>query len=116
MNTKDIRGIAGNLKSAGELGKYSLDWWVQYATNKNLKSTLKTSQTAEEMAALEGISLGRYRRTTRARITDGISEMESIGGKAKSTSKFGKGDLLFIGNYCIGIISFSNINGFFGRQ
>ena len=86
-----------NLKSAGELGKYSLDWWVQYATNKNLKNTLKTSQTAEEMAALEGISLGRYRRTTRARITDGISEMESIGGKAKSASKFGKGDLLFIG-------------------
>ena len=104
------------MKSAGELGKYSLDWWVQYATNKNLKNTLKTSQTAEEMAALEGISLGRYRRTTRARITDGISEMESIGGKAKSASKFGKGDLLFIGNYCIGIISFSNINGFFGRQ
>ena len=67
MNTKDIGGIAGNLKSAGELGKYSLDWWVQYATNKNLKSTLKTSQTAEEMAALEGISLGRYLRTTRAR-------------------------------------------------
>ena len=86
-----------NLKSAGELGKYSIDWWVQYATNKNLKNTLKTSQTAEEMAALEGISLGRYRRTTRARITDGISEMESIGGKAKSASKFGKGDLLFIG-------------------
>ena len=111
MNTKDIRWIAGNLKSAGELGKYSLDWWVQYATNKNLKNTLKTSQTAEEMAALEGISLGRYRRTTRARITDGISEMESIGGKAKSASKFGKGDLLFIG-----IINFSNINGFFGRQ
>ena len=56
-----------NLKSAGELGKYSIDWWVQYATNKNLKNTLKTSQTAEEMAALEGISLGRYLRTTRAR-------------------------------------------------
>ena len=41
---KGYQGDSWNLKSAGELGKYSLDWWVQYATNKNLKNTLKTSR------------------------------------------------------------------------
>ena len=70
---------------------------MQYATNKNLQNTLKTSQSAEKMAALEGISLGRYRRTTKARITDGAALMGNIGETAKFSCKLGKGDILGIG-------------------
>lgn len=70
---------------------------MQYATNKNLQNTLKTSQSAKKMATLEGISLGRYRRTTKARITDGAALMGNIGETAKFSCKLGKGDILGIG-------------------
>lgn len=93
----DMYSNGSNLKSAGEIGKNTIDWSVQCATNKNLQGTLKTSQTAEEMAALEGISVGRYRRVTKARIKNGEAVMETIGDIAKSTSKFGGADILGIG-------------------
>ena len=93
----DLYTMGDNLCRAGELGKYGIDWGVQYATNKNLQNTLKTSQSAEKMAALEGISLGRYRRTTKARITDGAALMGNIGETAKFSCKLGKGDILGIG-------------------
>lgn len=93
----DLYTMGDNLCRAGELGKYGIDWGVQYATNKNLQNTLKTSQSAKKMATLEGISLGRYRRTTKARITDGAALMGNIGETAKFSCKLGKGDILGIG-------------------
>ena len=93
----DLYTMGDNLCRAGELGKYGIDWGVQNATNKNLQNTLKTSQSAKKMATLEGISLGRYRRTTKARITDGAALMGNIGETAKFSCKLGKGDILGIG-------------------
>ena len=86
-NVRDGYNLANNISK----------WGYQYAQNKNLKNSIKTSQIAEEIAASEGISVGRYKRVTKARISNGVEEMTKIGTDVKPSFKLGKGDVIGIG-------------------
>ena len=77
------------LKDAGELGKDVNSWGKQYSLNRSMMKTLETTQETEMKALQEGVSVGKYRRATRAGIKDGLEGMEEIGELAKKSSKMG---------------------------